>query len=106
MRIGYNAEHKGAALNTIELIGWVGGVLFAFCGMPQAIHSWKMKNSDGMTYTFILMWGLGEVLTLIYVMQKSDVEPLLFNYIANLCFLAVILWFKIRPSYVKESGEG
>jgi uncharacterized protein with PQ loop repeat len=99
-------KHEWECMDTIELIGWVGGVLFAFCGLPQAIHSWKMKNSDGMTYTFILMWGMGEVLTLIYVMQKADVAPLLFNYIANLCFLIVILWFKLRPSYSEEGGNG
>jgi uncharacterized protein with PQ loop repeat len=77
--------------------------LFAFCGLPQAIHSWRVKNSDGMTYTFIIMWAAGEVLTLVYVMQKDDVAPLLFNYFANLCFLAVILWYKINPIKVDVS---
>jgi uncharacterized protein with PQ loop repeat len=84
-------------INRIEIVGWVGSVLFAFCGLPQAIHSWKQKNSDGITYSFLLMWTAGEIMTLVYVFQKSDVAPLLLNYAANIIFLSVIIWFKVFP---------
>lgn len=34
---------------TYEFIGWIGSMLFAFCGLPQAIHAFKHKHADGMT---------------------------------------------------------
>lgn len=83
--------------NWIEIVGWVGSILFAFCGLPQAIHSWKEKNSNGITYCFLLMWSAGEIMTFIYVFQKTDVAPLLLNYAANMLFLSVIIWFKVFP---------
>jgi uncharacterized protein with PQ loop repeat len=81
----------------LEKIGWIGSLLFAFCGLPQAINSWKEKNSYGLTWSFLLMWLFGEIFTLIYVFNKQDVTPLLTNYILNLVFLIVILWYKIFP---------
>ncbi len=42
------------------------------------------------------MWGVGEVLTLVYVLPKMEI-PLLFNYAANIVFLLVITYFKVWP---------
>lgn len=82
---------------TYEMVGWIGSMLFAFCGLPQAIHAFRHKNSDGMTWSFIMMWLWGEIFTLIYISSKQDVVPLLANYILNVVFLLVIVWFKIFP---------
>jgi uncharacterized protein with PQ loop repeat len=80
----------------LSLVGWVGAILLAFCGLPQAVHSFRTKSSDGVTWGLISMWGLGEVFTIIYVFPKMD-WPLLFNYAANIVFISVILWYKVRP---------
>ena len=82
---------------TYEAVGWIGSMLFAFCALPQAIHAYRHKHSDGMTWTFLLMWLFGELFTLAYISSKQDVLPLLANYILNLIFLFVILWFKFFP---------
>lgn len=82
---------------SIETIGWIGGILFAICGIPQAWHSWKHKHSDGLTWAFLTTWAGGEILTLAYVAHKDDVVPLLVNYICNLICLLIILWFKAFP---------
>ena len=66
----------------MEIIGWTGSILFAICGIPQALDSFKRGNSEGLTWAFLLMWFFGEVLTLIYVIPKLD-WPLLFNYSCN-----------------------
>lgn len=79
------------------MVGWVGAALLAFCGLPQAVHSWRTGSSDGVTWGLISMWGIGEVLTLVYVLPKMD-WPLLFNYAANIVFLSVIMWYKVRPT--------
>jgi uncharacterized protein with PQ loop repeat len=81
---------------SLELLGWAGSILLAFCGLPQAYHSYKFKNSDGMTWGMLLMWGFGELLTIIYILPKFYL-PLLFNYTANLVFIGIIVFYKIKP---------
>ena len=80
----------------MEIIGWLGATLLAFCGLPQAWESYKTKNSRGLTWSFILLWFIGEILTLVYVLPRADL-PLLFNYSANIIFLVVVIYFKIYP---------
>jgi MtN3 and saliva related transmembrane protein len=80
----------------METIGWIGSILLAFCGLPQAIESWRTKNSDGLTWSFLLMWGVGEIFTIIYILPKWH-WPLIFNYTANLIFISIILYYKIKP---------
>ena len=85
------------AMTAIDFMGWAGSILFAICGLPQAIHSYRNKHSDGLTWSFILMWLFGEIFTFIYVYPKNDVLPLLTNYAFNFLFLSVILWYKAFP---------
>ena len=80
----------------METLGWIGSILLAFCGLPQAIESYKQKCSHGLTWGFILMWFSGELLTLAYVIPKLDL-PLLFNYVTNIIFLSIIIYYKINP---------
>ena len=80
----------------METIGWLGSILLAFCGLPQAIESYKTKNSDGLTWGLLLMWFFGEILTIIYIIPKWH-WPLIFNYTANIIFLIIILYYKINP---------
>lgn len=80
----------------METIGWLGSILLAFCGLPQAIESYKTKSSEGLTWGFISMWFIGEILTIIYILPQM-VLPLIFNYTANIIFLSVIIYFKLFP---------
>ena len=80
----------------METLGWIGSVLLAFCGLPQAIECIKTKSSEGLTWAFILMWAFGELFTFIYILPKMDL-PLMLNYSANIIFLIIILYYKINP---------
>jgi uncharacterized protein with PQ loop repeat len=80
----------------MEIIGWIGGILLAFCGLPQAIESYKTKSSDGLTWGFLIMWGVGELFTIVYIIPKWH-WPLIFNYTANIIFISIITYYKIRP---------
>lgn len=80
----------------METIGWLGSILLAFCGLPQAIESYKTKSSDGLTWGFIAMWFIGELFTFVYILPKMDL-PLMFNYTANIIFLSVIIYYKLCP---------
>ena len=80
----------------MENIGWIGSILLAFCGLPQAIESFKTKSSAGLTWGFLFMWFIGELCTFLYILPKMDL-PLLVNYSANIIFLIIIIYYKIRP---------
>jgi uncharacterized protein with PQ loop repeat len=80
----------------MEYIGWIGSILLAFCGLPQAIESYKTKSSEGLTWSFLIMWGVGEIFTVIYIIPKWH-WPLIFNYTANIIFISIIVYYKINP---------
>lgn len=80
----------------MEIIGWLGSILLAFCGLPQAIESYRTKSSEGLTWGFLFMWFVGEILTIIYILPQM-VLPLIFNYTANIIFLSIIIYYKINP---------
>lgn len=80
----------------LELLGWLGGILFAGCAIPQAYKSYKEGHSLGISWGLLIMWGLGEVFTLLYVIPKLDF-PLIINYTCNLLSCSVIAWFKLFP---------
>jgi uncharacterized protein with PQ loop repeat len=80
----------------MEYFGWIGSFFLAFCGLPQAIESFKTKSSEGITWGLLIMWTLGEIFTLIYIFSKKDL-PLLLNYLMNIVFLSTIVYYKIWP---------
>lgn len=80
----------------MDYIGWIGGILLAFCGLPQAWESYKTKSAAGLTWGFLGLWGIGEIFTIIYIIPKWH-WPLIFNYTANIIFISIIVYYKIRP---------
>lgn len=78
----------------LEAIGWIGGVLLAICGLPQAYRTYKCGRSD-LSSLFIWMWFLGELLTFIYILPFGS-YALYLNYSVNLIATSVILFYHIR----------
>ena len=82
----------------IEIIGWLAGICFAFCGFPQALLSYKQGHSKGVSEPFLWLWMGGEVLMTVYVMNKHGWDlPLLLNYWVNGAFLCMIMKYKYFP---------
>lgn len=80
-----------------EVIGWLGSILFSMCAVPQAWQCWKQKHADGLSWTFLLMWLTGEILTAVYVWPTRQ-YPLLANYFFNGLCLLIILRYKRWPT--------
>jgi uncharacterized protein with PQ loop repeat len=91
---GIAEQTKGMSL--FEILGWLGSICLAICGIPQAWQSFKDKHSHGISWGFVLLWAFGEIFALAYVYDKLDL-PLLLNYATNILILAVILFYKIYP---------
>ena len=85
----------------IELIGWIGSLAFAICGVPQAVECYKTRNADGLTWSFLFLWFIGELGTIIYVIPRGDI-PLLFNYTCNFMCLLVILYYKFIGTFYED----
>lgn len=83
-------------MTIFEIMGWLGSICLAVCGIPQAWQSYKDKNSDGISWGFVILWAFGEVFALVYVYDKLDL-PLLLNYATNILILGVILYYKVKP---------
>jgi len=76
-------------------LGYLGGILLAFCGVPEMIKAIRYKRSD-LTWTFLAMWGIGEICILIPVLFKIKIGFLLLNYVANVIFISVICYYKYK----------
>jgi len=71
-------------------VGWLGSILLAFCGAPEAYRAVTDPQYD-IALLFVLMWGVGEVITLYAVYKDAKLGYLLFNYGMNILFISIIL---------------
>lgn len=76
------------------MTGWIGSACLSLCGLPLVITTIREGHCRGVDTYFILLWFLGEVLSLIYSLDK-DVLPLLFNYGFNIVFITIVIFYKI-----------
>ncbi len=80
----------------IDIFGMIGGGMLAVCGFPQMVKTIKIGKADDLAWSFLGMWGLGEVFMLAYILPKGD-WILITNYAVNLAFLLPILYYKFFP---------
>ena len=83
----------------MEIFGWLGGIAFAVCAIPQAFQSWKDGHTQGLNWGFLGIWTVGEVCMTIYILPKGDL-PLIINYLGNGICLGIMLWYKLFPRKV------
>lgn len=88
-------------ITIFSIMGWLGSICLAICGIPQAWLSFKEKHSHGISWAFVLLWAFGEIFALAYVYDKLDL-PLLLNYSVNILILAVIIYYKVNPKAEKD----
>lgn len=79
----------------LDKLGWIGSALLAFCGLPE-LYTAITTGQCLLTYTFLIMWGLGEALVLIPVLIKIKSKFLIFNYTINLICVIILLYIKSK----------
>ena len=80
----------------VLISGWIGATLLAFCGLPEVYFA-ITSGTTALSWPFLLAWGTGEVLALVYVIGKTkevDLLPLLFNYGVNIICISILIYFK------------
>lgn len=73
----------------MDVVGLVGSICFAICGVPAALDAWRRKGCC-YPWSFLLLWLVGEVLTSAYVLYLGN-WILMINYVVNLICLLVII---------------
>lgn len=87
-----------------DLIGWIGSVAFAICGLPQAWECFKNKSAKGINPFFVGLWLTGEVCYVMSVLLKFGwVGWMMFNYLANIFSITVIMYYLIKDG--KKNGD-
>lgn len=92
-------------MNMVELLGWLGAICFAICGLPQTIKVVKDGHGDGLSKPFLWLWFWGEIFTLVYVCIGKFSWPLFFNYAVNLTFLSIMLKYNYFPVVKHETDR-
>lgn len=82
----------------IELVGWTGNILLAFCAVPAALSALLTKRSPT-PWSLLIPWLSGEVLALTYAASSiSSPWPLLTNYSVNIVCICVLMLVKHREA--------
>ncbi len=81
----------------IDIIGWLGNIIFAVSGIPQAFRCIKQGHAKGVSRGMILLSLLGEILAITYALLKPLPNALLLNYFVNLFSLMIILYYRFFP---------
>lgn len=80
----------------IELCGWIGNILLACCGGPQAYKCWKEGHARGLSWGLVICWLLGELFGIVYVLWLCS-WPIIFNYTVNIMFVCIMFYYKAWP---------
>jgi uncharacterized protein with PQ loop repeat len=81
----------------------IGSVLLAICGLPEAIIAYRTKNCT-IGIVMLLMWFIGEFCLVIFALQTKQ-YILLINYIANLIFVYIMIYYKVKSEVNIEEDE-
>ena len=77
-----------------DFIGWIGSIAFAICGIPQAWDCYKNRTARGINPLFVALWLVGEVCYVASVLMKFGwVNWMMFNYMANIFSIIVIIYY-------------
>jgi len=85
----------------IELFGILGCVMLSCCALPQVIKTWGTKSVDDLSWWFLLIWFVGDLLLGVYVLADFK-WPLTINYGANGVFTGYLIYAKWRYKKIKH----
>ena len=79
----------------MDIIGWLGCILFAICPLPQVVKTYKSRCANDLSICFLFAWLAGEVFTAAYVASLGYGQwSLLANYAANGVMCSYLVWAK------------
>ena len=87
-------------MGALTALGWLSAGCLALCAAPQCIKSLRTKQARDLSWAFLLLWFIGEVAGLIYLLPQLltnyQVTPIVVNYALNCVFVGLILAVKAK----------
>lgn len=80
----------------MAVIAWTATILLSLCGIPQAIKIIKEGQAEGISSGFIIMYIVGSVLQLIYVVSLWEL-PLIAGTLTGLACVSTYAYYKVFP---------
>ena len=80
-------------------MGWFGNILLSIGVFPQVYETWISHNMESFSWSFLLMWNIGVILTFFYIWYdnykaKKYQWPLLLNYLVNILGTGYLVFAK------------
>jgi len=99
---------KTNIMEFFEAVGWLGNVVLSISVIPQVWKTYKSHDVSSFSWSFILMWCGGVMLTFVYIAQDNIVQgnfqwPLWLNYIVNIVGTTYLVYAKIK--FTKEEVQ-
>lgn len=80
------------------ILGWIGSICFAVCGIPQAAQCARQGHARGISMLFLVLWLIGEICyATAMCMEFGWVWWMMTNYIFNTICLLVIFRYRLWP---------
>ena len=74
-----------------------GSISFAICGLPLVWTCIVNKHAKDVNNIFLILWSIGEVCYIVQVLvDYGFVIWMMFNYLLNIIFIVIILFYKAR----------
>ena len=79
------------------MIGWIGAACLALCALPQVVRCVINNGCKDISIIFLGLWFLGELCYCIATISEIGVVWwLLANYISNIVFVSIIIYYRIK----------
>ena len=78
----------------MKLCGWFGALFFALCTLPELYYAFTTGECL-LSWPFLILWGLGELFTLIPVIFHIKSRFLIFNYTFSLICVILLIGVKL-----------
>jgi len=93
-----------------DFLGYVSGILLAFCALPQFLKIIKDGHCKGLSRSFLWMWFIGLVGVLIHTyLSNALTGALTLNFIMNIIFSGISLVYSYFPKkkdiYLSQATE-
>lgn len=75
----------------MEYVGISSSILISIMFVPQVVHTYKTKNTEGISYNFLFLNASASVLGLVYSVNYKIIPMIIANTSAGLFSIALFL---------------
>jgi len=84
-----------------EILGVTGSLIMCVSAIPQIIKTYRKKNSDGLSISYLIILMTGMSMIMLYALYVKDMVFIFGNGLALLLTgILVVLWYRYRSKKV------